>query len=260
MSERAIFDSLKDLPLPEVRFYPETGSTNQDALDWAAQGAPDLALIVADHQTAGRGRLGRSWFTPPGAALAFSLILRPALPQPDLLPLYSPLGALSVAMVLEQIYALQPLIKWPNDVLLNQRKVCGVLAESLWQGNVLQAIVLGIGINVAPASVPPPDQVLFPATCVEDAVGKTVNRWHLLAEVLKTVIHWRDLLTTPTFLTAWQQRLAFKGDKVRLENPGGETFEGILLGINPFGHLRLKMNDGSEQTFTVGDLKLRPLS
>lgn len=260
MSESAIVELLKDLPLPEVRFYPETGSTNQDALDWAAQGAPHLALIVADHQTAGRGRLGRSWFTPPGAALAFSLILRPALPQPELLPLYSPLGALSVAVALEQLYGLQPLIKWPNDVLLNQRKVCGVLAESLWQGEVLQAVVLGIGINVAPASVPPADQVLFPATCVEDVVGTAVNRWQLLAEVLKTVIYWHNLLTTPSFIAAWQQRLAFKGEKVRLENTGGETFEGVLLGINPLGHLRLEMNDGSEQTFTVGDLKLRPLT
>lgn len=260
MSERDIFESLKDLPLSEVRFYPETGSTNQDALDWAAQGAPDLALIIADHQTAGRGRLGRSWFTPPGAALAFSLILRPAQPQPDLLPLYSPLGALGVAIALEQIYGLQPLIKWPNDVLLNQRKVCGVLAETLWQGDVLQAVVLGIGINVAPASVPPANQVLFPATCVEDAVGTMVNRWQLLAEVLKTVIYWHNLLTTPSFFAAWQQRLAFKGEKVRLENPGGETFEGILLGINSFGHLRLQMDDGGEKTFSIGDLKLRPLS
>ncbi|MEW6179480.1 MAG: biotin--[acetyl-CoA-carboxylase] ligase [Chloroflexota bacterium] len=259
MSEKELARAIHGLPLPEVRFYHETGSTNQDALNWAAQGAPDLALIVADHQTAGRGRLGRQWFTPAGAALAFSLVLRPARLSFEQIPLYSPLGALSVALALESAFNLQPRIKWPNDVLLNNRKVCGVLAEALWQGDALQAVVLGIGINVAPSSVPPDDQVLFPATCVEEAAGKTINRWQLLAEVLKKLLDWRNQLTASAFLQAWQERLAFQGQPVRLENPGGETFEGILLGITPQGHLRLQFHDGSERAFMIGDLKLRPL-
>lgn len=260
MSEKEVFEALRGLPLAAVWFYPETGSTNQDALDWAAQGAPDLALIVADHQTAGRGRLGRHWFTPPGAALAFSLILRPPAPQPEILPLYSPLGALAVAFALEQGYGLQPQIKWPNDVLLNNRKVCGVLAEALWQGDGLQAVVLGIGINVAPSSVPPDDQILFPATCVEEVTGKSIHRWGLLAGVVKAIIDWRDQLGSEVFLQAWQKRLAFTGRMVRLENTGGEASEGLLLGIDAFGHLRLQMKDGSQQTFAIGDLKLRPIS
>lgn len=260
MSERELFEALRGLPIPEVRFYAETGSTNQDGLDWAAQGAPDLALVVADHQTAGRGRLGRRWFTPAGSALAFSLVLRPVALSADQIPFYSPLGALSVAQALENAYRLQPQIKWPNDVLLNHRKVCGVLAESLWQGDDLQAIVLGIGINVAPSSVPPADQVLFPATCVEEAAGQPINRWGLLAESLKVLLEWRSQLTGYAFLRAWQERLAFMGQMVRLENPGGDSFEGLLLGIDDYGHLRLQLKDGSHQTFSIGDLKLRPLS
>ncbi len=260
MPESDLDQALRHLGLPEVRFYSKTGSTNQDALDWAAQGAPDLALVVADHQTLGRGRLGRQWFTPAGSALAFSLILRPDVPQPALLPLYSPLGALGVGLALERVYGLQPQIKWPNDVLLNNRKVCGILAEALWQGDALQAVVLGIGINVAPSSVPPADQILFPATCVEEAVGKPIHRWHLLAEALKSILQWRTQLTSSDFLQAWQERLAYRDQMVRLENPGGEIFEGRLLGLNSYGHLRLQMNDGNEQAFSIGDLKLRPCS
>mgnify|MGYP001218696154 CR=1 FL=1 len=251
---------LEGLPLPEVRFYAETGSTNQDALDWAAQGAPELALVVADHQTAGRGRFSRQWFTPPGAALAFSIVLRPVQVSTAHIPLYSPLGALSVVQALENAYHLKPQIKWPNDVLLDDRKVCGVLAEALWQGETLQAIVLGIGINVAPSSVPPADQILFPATCVDEAVGRSINRWELLAEVLKVLLEWHGKITTSAFFAEWQKRLAFVGQMVRLENPGGDSFEGLLLGVHTNGHLRLQLDDGSERSFAIGDLKLRPLS
>ncbi len=260
MSETQLLEALRNLPIAAVRFYAETGSTNQEALDWAAKGAPDSALVVADHQTAGRGRFGRRWFTPAGAALAFSMVLRPLQISTDKVPLYSPLGALSVAQALENAYHLRPQIKWPNDVLLKNRKVCGVLAEALWQDNVLQAIVLGIGINVAPSSVPPDEQVLFPATCVEEALGRTINRWGLLAEVLKALLEWRDQIASPAFLEAWQKRLAFVDQLVRLENPGGETFEGRLIGIHANGHLRLQLDDGSERAFSIGDLKLRPLS
>ena len=113
---------LSRLPVPAYRYYESATSTNDLALDWAASGAPDGALIVADTQTAGRGRLSRRWITPPGSALAFSLVLRPTAQELAKPALFSPLGGLALSIALESLFDLHPAIKWPNDVLLNGQK------------------------------------------------------------------------------------------------------------------------------------------
>lgn len=258
MNESLIRASIAHLPIPALHYMDETGSTNDDALQWAAHGAPHLALVAADRQSAGRGRLGRTWQTLPGAALAFSLVLRPAQPARDYLPLYSPLGALAVSLALESGWHLAPQIKWPNDVLLDGRKVCGVLAEAAWQGEHLEAVVLGIGINVAPSAVPPESLLIFPATCVEAHSGSPIDRWQLLARVLEQLLAWVNQVGSPLFLQAWQQRLAYIGQPIRLENTNGETVSGRLKGISEQGHLRVLLADGSEAQFSAGDVRLRP--
>ena len=148
MNARALRRILSDLPLGGVRYYPQISSTNDAALAWAAEGAADLALVIADEQTAGRGRVGRSWITPAGAALACSLVLRPAVEEGESIALYSALGALAVVSALEEKYGLNPEIKWPNDVLVRGRKLCGILAETVWLGSQAESVVLGIGLNV----------------------------------------------------------------------------------------------------------------
>ncbi|HEY5901320.1 MAG TPA: biotin--[acetyl-CoA-carboxylase] ligase, partial [Anaerolineales bacterium] len=122
MDEKTLRAALRDLHLGELRFFPTLSSTNDEALAWAAQGAPDLSVVVADEQTAGRGREGRKWFTPPGAALAFSLLMRPAQPETAYFPRVVGLAALSVLEALRG-FSLTAQIKWPNDVLLDGRKV-----------------------------------------------------------------------------------------------------------------------------------------
>ena len=122
--------------------------------------------------------------------------------------MFSPLAGLGVAVALENL-GLSPQIKWPNDVLLARRKVCGILAEAAWVGDQLQALVLGVGVNVASSSVPPDDQVIFPATCVEAAAGRAVDRLDLLREILRAIFEWRSRLAQPEFIDAWQSRLAF---------------------------------------------------
>src|SRR5512136_875543 len=152
MNERSLHSALSKLPLGGLRYFEQTTSTNDMALAWAAEGAPDLALVYAEQQTAGRGRGGRRWFTPPGSALAFSLILRPTPAEQQFPARFSALGALAVCEVLER-RGLQPWVKWPNDVLLNRRKVCGILVESTWMGATLNYLVLGVGLNIKPAAV-----------------------------------------------------------------------------------------------------------
>ncbi len=258
MSKSHLRAAIAHLPIPDWRYQDETGSTNDDALQWAAQGAPHLALVAANRQTAGRGRLGRSWQTLPGAALAFSLVLRPAVHVSDWLPLYSPLGALAVSLALESDWQLKPQIKWPNDVLLGGRKVCGVLAEAAWQGDRLGAVVLGIGINVAPSAVPPEALLLFPATCVEAHSGSPVDRWQLLARVLDQLLARLGDVGSPAFLQAWQERLAYLGQSICLEEANGAMVNGRLAGVSVQGHLRVLLADGSEAQYSAGDVRLRP--
>ncbi|MEN4100610.1 MAG: biotin--[acetyl-CoA-carboxylase] ligase, partial [Anaerolineaceae bacterium] len=127
MTTRLRMDHLAGLPVSELRYFDSIGSTNDEALRWAEQGAPDAALVVADTQTAGRGRMDRRWVTRPGVALAFSLALRPTPVEASALGLFSPLGALAVAAALRENYGLLAEVKWPNDVLLERRKCCGIL-------------------------------------------------------------------------------------------------------------------------------------
>ncbi len=253
----ATADRLKRLGISGFRFLEETGSTNDDALAWAEQGAADGSLVVADTQTRGRGRLDRRWVTSPGSALAFSLIFRPSPDEAAQAGLFAGLGAVAVAEALEQGWALKPQIKWPNDVLLEGKKTCGILAEAVWSGNQLQAVVLGIGVNVAPSSVPSPEALLFPATCIEAALGRTVERAEVLERIVERLFFWRPALGSAEFLDAWNRRLAFRGQVVQIVMPG-YNISGEVIEVDPAGGLRLRRSDGSEETVLAGDVHLRP--
>jgi BirA family biotin operon repressor/biotin-[acetyl-CoA-carboxylase] ligase len=285
MDAAALQALLKDLPLGPIRYFDRLGSTNDEAARWVEEGAPDLSLVVADEQTAGRGRLSRRWYTPPGSALAFSLVLRPVLsgsspviqsadrasgfPSDEkkepaqipakFLPRLSALGALAVYTALRERYSLSPQVKWPNDVLVERKKLAGVLAEATWDGELLSAAILGIGVNVSPTSVPPDDQVSFPATCVDDVLGKQADRWELLRAVLGALLAWRSRLETTEFWQVWEEALAFRGETVYLHVEGGEPLEGKLLGLDPEGALRLRTPAGEVITLQIGEVRLRPV-
>jgi len=247
--------TLSDRPF---RYFPSIGSTMDEARAWAEAGAPDGAVVAADEQTSGRGRLQRHWVTRPGSALAFSLVLRPSPEELPHLALLSPLGGLAVCTALEDTLGLAPQIKWPNDVLLARRKTCGILAETFWQDSALGAVILGIGINIAPGSVPPPQEVLFPATCLEDFTHQPVDRSALLAAILDQLEAWRAQLGSPAFLDAWQSRLAFRGEPVEIQFPANPALVGRLQGVDADGNLRIELKSGEMVSMAAGDVRLRP--
>ena len=259
MDQAALQALLSDLPLGAVRYFATVGSTNDLAMRWAGAGAPDLSLVVADEQTAGRGRLNRRWFTPAGAALAFSLILRPDRRDGISPHFYTALGALATCDTLNA--ALPPMtpaqIKWPNDVLASRKKLAGVLAEAQWQGEELIATILGIGINVAPLSVPPDEQIHYPATCVEAEVQAEIDRWGLLHAVLERLIFWRERLGTQEFLAALGARLAFRGELVQVSLEDQTPLEGQVLGLTREGRLRLRDRQGALHELTGGEINVR---
>ena len=258
MDEFTLRKALSGIPLGGLRNFDQTGSTNDVALAWAAEGAPDLSLVYAEEQTAGRGRGARRWFTPSGAALAFSLVLRPVEREELSISLFSGLGAVAVCEALEK-RALHPEIKWPNDILLSRRKVCGILAEAAWIGEKADSIILGIGVNVSPRAVPPSDQLNFPATSIEAEMGKSVERTALLKDILRSLVIWRGQLTHEVFRVAWENLLAFRGEQVEIRAEGVPPRTGQVDGLEQDGSLRLRSKDGQVITVQFGEVHLSPV-
>jgi len=263
VDQHGLEQRLHNLPLSAIRYYDRVGSTNDEAANWAAAGGPHLALVVADEQTAGRGRLKRRWYTPPGSALAFSLILHDQhLPtNQEAIPQVTAMGALAVCDALNQDLAsrIRAQIKWPNDVVAGGCKLAGVLAEAHWQDQDLQAVVLGVGINVAPDSLPLPERLDFPATCLSEMLGYAVDRWEVLKLVLEKLLSWLPDLGGPSFIQAWEQHLAFRGEWVRVNSGTQPALEGQICGLNSDGSLKLRTHGGEEQDLRFGEIHLRPV-
>ncbi len=263
---------LTGLPLGALRYFDRLDSTNDEAARWIEAGAPDLALVVADEQIAGKGRAGRRWITPPGSALAFSLVLYPPSldhGQVDILQRAAALGALAVCEALHRQYGLHAQIKWPNDVLLDDRKVAGILAEAQWTGSRLRAVILGVGVNVAVDSVSeahlPASSLVFPATSIETSRGAGVDRLDFLRAVLERLLDWLPRLASSQFLNACEDSLAYRGEWIHLVSGGAQAgespasvLEGKILGLAPDGQLKLRTRSGETVAVRVGEVHLRP--
>lgn len=256
MDEYTFRKALLEFPLGDMRYHEKINSTNDQALAWAAGGAPDLALVYAEEQTSGRGRGSRRWFTPPGTALAFSLVLHPLSGEGRSVARYSGLGAVAVCVALETM-GLHPQIKWPNDVLLQQRKVCGILVEATWMGDRLENIVVGIGVNISPEAVPASELVDYPAGSVEGELKKPVDRLGLLVEIMRALLSWRGRIFMDEFLSAWENRLAFRGERVSIQTKGGKAKIGKIAGLEGDGSLVLQADDGQEFSVQFGEVHLR---
>jgi len=258
MDQIALQELLSALPLGAVRYVDETASTNDDALQWLAEGAPDVSLVCTGMQTRGRGRMERIWYSTPGASLAFSVIFHAGSAEPQAVSLLAPFAGLAVCKALETSLGLSPSIKWPNDVLLGGKKVAGILSEAIWDGLACRGVVIGIGVNVAPGSVPPETVLAFPAGSVEEAAGRKVNRWELLHAVIAELLHSRSTIGSTAFFREWEGRLAFKGERVEVFPPAGGRISGRLAGITPAGSLRIGLDDGTTRDVEAGDVSLRP--
>lgn len=252
-------ERLAHLPLGEIYLYPEVNSTNLVAEKKIKNGVPPFSLVAADSQTEGKGRLGRSWITRPGKALALSWILypEPGRLQPETLGMASGLAPVAVAEVLKDNYALPAEIKWPNDVLVGRKKVAGVLVDVHWNGCEVTDVILGIGVNVALGSVPPSEQLNFPATSLEEVAGKEIPRLDLLVQIMENLIKWYSRLVEPSFIQAWDSMLAFKGEQVRLSTERGVQGQGKVAGISDDGSLILMSEAGQEAEYHSGEIQLR---
>ncbi|HYE94588.1 MAG TPA: biotin--[acetyl-CoA-carboxylase] ligase [Rubricoccaceae bacterium] len=241
-----------------VRAFEETPSTNAEATRWAEAGAPEGALVMADHQTAGRGRYGRSWVDAPGQGLLFSLVLRPALP-PDALGLLPLMAGVAVAeAAAPHVAPHAPRLKWPNDLLFGGRKAGGLLAEARTSGDGRPVVILGVGLNVNEQTLPP--EIEDRATSLALVLGRPLDRAALLAGVLLALERRYDALLgggRAALLAAFEAHAAGLGKAVTVSFPHGPrpALTGTFAGLAPDGALRLATRD-SEVHVHAGEVTL----
>jgi BirA family transcriptional regulator, biotin operon repressor / biotin---[acetyl-CoA-carboxylase] ligase len=242
----------------EIHHYYKVGSTNVAAMEAAAAGAPEGSVFLAEEQTAGRGRGANQWHSARSAGIYCSLVLRPNLPPSEALILSLAAGLAVRCAVGEVDPQLDPDLKWPNDLLLEGRKFCGILAEMNAEPTRVRYIVLGIGINVNQAKFP--DDLREVATSIRLASGREWSRVELTAALLKSLDReYREFLSKPNARESVLRRFAqhcsyVRGREVRIEENGG--FEGVTEGLDPRGFLQVRTAHGL-RTVLSGTVRAR---
>ncbi len=244
----------------DIRYFARVSSTNTLALEAGQQGAAEGLLLIADEQTAGRGRLDRRWVAPAGTSLLMSLLFRPAAPFTYTAPRITMLCGLALAEAVAEVTGVAVYLKWPNDLIVGRdarwRKVAGMLSEVGGGADGPSFLIVGIGLNV---NVPPavlPD--LAPnATSLLAESGRSFERAVLLDAFLTRVeTHLAAWRAGADPLRLWRRRLAWLGEAVLLQTPTA-TVTGIAEDVDDEGALVLRLPDGRRQHFPVGDVSLR---
>lgn len=241
-----------------IIYKEEIDSTNLEAAR-LADSLPHGTVIAADAQTAGRGRRGRSWVSRKGENLYFSMLLKPDF-GPEQASMLTLVMALAVAQGMEQIYGCTPQIKWPNDIVVNGRKVCGILTEMQVAAGAIRYVIVGVGINV--------NQMTFEevgldyASSLQKETGMCKDRKELLEAVMKQFeALYREFCGSGSLQSmkeAYEARLANIGLEVRVLDPKGE-YTGTALGINDRGELLVRRQDGRREAVYAGEVSVRGL-
>ena len=233
-------------------------STNDFALEAARSGAEDGLVVWARRQTRGRGQRERVWQSQPGSSLTFSVVFRPNQQEQTLLGRFTALGALAVTGAIKSNTGFDAQVKWPNDVLLNGKKICGVLAETDLQSGRANAVVVGIGVNLLPGTFDPNTAINFPASDIFSETGFSLDAETWLWSILEASQALRQLLPGDAFIQEWNRRLAFRGEMRNIRNHKGETGLFRLLEVLSDGSLRVE--DAGSQHFSFQSAEILPSS
>jgi BirA family biotin operon repressor/biotin-[acetyl-CoA-carboxylase] ligase len=254
LSPEAIRHGLKTSLIGQSIIYHDTISSTMDAAKQAiGEGAAEGTVVVADHQTAGRGRLSREWLSSPGGGILLSIILYPDL---EILPRLTMAACLAVARSIEAVTGLQPAIKWPNDVLLEGRKVSGILSESDVSGEAVNYAIVGIALNVNLDISTMPD-ISDTATSLKQVLGREVPRQQVLIALLQEFENlYLTLRRGESIQREWLQRLETLGKNVTVRC-GDEVQDGYAESVDEAGNLIVRRPDGTRITVTAGDVTLR---
>lgn len=237
---------------------PRTASTNADAFSLAEQDAAEGTVVLADTQTGGKGRMGRIWASPPGVNLYCSVILRPPVP-PYEAPQLTFLSAVAVARAIELVAGLSAEIKWPNDVLIGGKKVAGLLNEMSAETDGINFVILGIGVNLNMTAEQFPPDLRHPATSLLLETGRPVGRARFAAVMLGELDRLYAAFRTQGFgpvREEWQQRCNAHGRELAVSDGGSDIVRGMFAGIDGFGALLVRRQDGTIERILSGDVRV----
>ncbi len=229
-------------------------STNTHLKSLAVEGAEEGTLVITEEQTAGKGRLGRTWQTQKGMNLTFSVLLRPNI-SANHLGIISIAAGVAVAEAIQELCKIQAECKWPNDILFDDKKLCGILCESVISPSKFSAVIVGIGVNV--------NQTMFPtelndiATSIARATGTTADRAALLAKILERLEFWYDKIQsdqTEEIIVQWKKNTTMLGKKISV-NRQGAVLDGIAKEVDADGSLIFQTN-GGEINIHSGDVTI----
>ncbi len=240
-----------------IEYHARVSSTNDVARQLADAGAVEGSLVIADEQTAGRGRMGRAWTAPPRSSILMSLILHPRALAPHQIARVTMATALGVCDGIRAATGLDAQIKWYNDILLRGNKCGGILAEAEIVGEQIEYVIVGLGVNVnfAAAAV---KEIPADATTLADELGKPTPRVPLVQAILHGIEDYYLRLCAGENLRAeWESRLVTLGQRIRAQTPGGID-EGLAESVDDDGALWLRRADGSRVRLIAGDVTLSP--
>jgi BirA family biotin operon repressor/biotin-[acetyl-CoA-carboxylase] ligase len=239
----------------EFRLLPEVASTNTLAMEMASNGAPEGTVIIAETQTGGKGRLGRTWISPKGNVY-LSVILRPNIPVQNA-PLITLMGAVAVAAAVTAAAKVSAAIKWPNDIYVSGKKVSGLLTEMSAEQDRIKHIVLGIGVDVNMDLAALPVELRALTTTLALEAGKRIDRTELVRRLCMDLERWYGaFLKDPSdVLREWEKFNMTTGNRVAVRGLG-ETFEGLAKGIDSEGRLLVELGDGTIRRVAAGDVTI----
>ena len=241
----------------QIYFYESIDSTNNEARRLAENGALEGTLILAEEQNKGKGRRGRSWMTKPGSAIAMSMVLRPDI-EPACASMLTLVAGLAIAGACRNFCGVEAKIKWPNDIVADGKKICGILTEMSSEIDCINYLVVGAGINTYVNNFP--QELSDRAVSLHELMGEKPDRAGLIAECMKLFEQYYErFLETQdmsSLLEEYNELLAGVGAAVRVLEPGGE-YDGISEGINERGELLVRRDDGTVAEVYAGEVSVR---
>lgn len=240
-----------------IRYYEQLDSTNNKASELALQGAEHGTVVVADSQTAGKGRRGRVWNSPAGDSIYLSVLLRPSF-ETDKAPMVTLVMAYSVAEALRKRGIVDVQIKWPNDLVISGKKICGILTEMHLQGSEIDHVVVGVGVNVNSTAFP--EELVDKATSLFLQCGKLLNKERLIVDIVEIFMKMYDRFAKTGNLKflqeAYNAMLVNKDREVCILEPENE-YMAYALGINEKGELLVRLEDDTVKQVYAGEVSVR---
>lgn len=242
----------------QILIYESLESTNKTAKEMAISGVKHGTVIMADYQTAGRGRYDRGFYSPSGCGIYMSFILRPEHLKFEIPTLITAFAAVVVCEAIEAVSEKVPSIKWVNDVFIDQKKICGILTEAVtdFESGNMQWVVVGIGINFSMRTVDFPEQLRQIAGSVFPDGGQSATRNHLAAEIINRILDTGNSCSIEEILDKYKKRLMMLGKKISVIG-AGDTYEAVAIDIDNTGRLIVEKENGEIQSLFSGEISIR---